>query len=534
MNECQKQLLGLLKELDALCSEHGIEYWLAGGSFVGAVRNGGFLPWDDDADVHMMPDGAKRLKQLHDEGRLPAGRALVAKEGTNGPWWRYIDTQTTTILRSGYAGDSPQGQFIDIFPLCYAPDIDHEEILDSFNLYCELLTEPYMVNSRRSDSLIAQYNKVSRHPAKRQRLLKQLEDRLFGSAEVPGEWLLICSSLAPNPLIKREWFGTPQRVPFEDTELCIAAQPEQVLRWSYGESWCDIPRLTERGSHVFVSDFDFSYGAYQRDLHATIDRHAHRKLDIDRKNAWFDSLAERNHVNPATHELGCILVACDTEAFVSENAIDLDEMVDQRRYDGLKTIFDRYYRSQFKEPVTYYGNVFADMPDKLLWAAWTPFVMEGEYGRASKVIRLRREKKPDQPLDEQLERLERTCDLMRELMGLWYTDKAYDEAAGLIASGRILAPDCVAFMRFELKDALRGACGQEDAGRILEMAEGYLRLWPDDGELNRYRGDALMGLGRADEALEAYRKAEFFLVNGLVLTETRRLIAGLESQGGAR
>lgn len=49
--QVQKQLIGLLKHFDSLCVKNGIKYSLSSGSLLGAVRHGGFIPWDDDVDV---------------------------------------------------------------------------------------------------------------------------------------------------------------------------------------------------------------------------------------------------------------------------------------------------------------------------------------------------------------------------------------------------------------------------------------------------------------------------------------------------
>ena len=57
LKQMQQVYLELLKEFDALCQHHGLRYDLAGGSLLGAVRHGGFIPWDDDIDVCMpRPD----------------------------------------------------------------------------------------------------------------------------------------------------------------------------------------------------------------------------------------------------------------------------------------------------------------------------------------------------------------------------------------------------------------------------------------------------------------------------------------------
>ena len=62
----QKQLviLELLKIFDYICKKSKIEYWLAYGSLLGAVRHNGFIPWDDDVDIGMMRSDYNRFISL--------------------------------------------------------------------------------------------------------------------------------------------------------------------------------------------------------------------------------------------------------------------------------------------------------------------------------------------------------------------------------------------------------------------------------------------------------------------------------------
>ncbi|MBQ9069277.1 MAG: LicD family protein, partial [Eggerthellaceae bacterium] len=60
----QLALTQLLHEFDELCCENGIDYWISCGTVLGAVRHGGFIPWDDDVDLCMMREDIARLETL--------------------------------------------------------------------------------------------------------------------------------------------------------------------------------------------------------------------------------------------------------------------------------------------------------------------------------------------------------------------------------------------------------------------------------------------------------------------------------------
>ena len=55
LHAMQRVILGILKDIDATCRRHGLRYYIIAGTMLGAIRHGGFVPWDDDADVAMPP-----------------------------------------------------------------------------------------------------------------------------------------------------------------------------------------------------------------------------------------------------------------------------------------------------------------------------------------------------------------------------------------------------------------------------------------------------------------------------------------------
>lgn len=64
LRQHQLRMLEMLKYVDGICRKHGIKYWLSSGTLIGAVRHGGFIPWDDDLDIEMLMDDYKKLSEI--------------------------------------------------------------------------------------------------------------------------------------------------------------------------------------------------------------------------------------------------------------------------------------------------------------------------------------------------------------------------------------------------------------------------------------------------------------------------------------
>ena len=60
----QQQAFTILCEIDRICHQNNINYWVMGGTIVGSIRHGGFVPWDDDVDLGMMRRDFDALKKL--------------------------------------------------------------------------------------------------------------------------------------------------------------------------------------------------------------------------------------------------------------------------------------------------------------------------------------------------------------------------------------------------------------------------------------------------------------------------------------
>lgn len=118
----QLRLLEILMVIDRMCREHGLRYYLVDGSLIGAVREKGFIPWDDDMDICMPREDYEQLI-LHSREWLPAPYEFVCFE--NDPCYplhfgKVQDAGTTLIERPHlyYLG----GVYVDVFPIDGAPE----------------------------------------------------------------------------------------------------------------------------------------------------------------------------------------------------------------------------------------------------------------------------------------------------------------------------------------------------------------------------------------------------------------------------
>lgn len=102
IQEAQSVLLNLFKIADELCRKHNIEYWIDGGTLLGARRNGEFIPWDDDLDLCFLPDDFYRFQSLMREEVFPEQKHLFFYNDAR-PFPHYSEYfADTRYLRNGH------------------------------------------------------------------------------------------------------------------------------------------------------------------------------------------------------------------------------------------------------------------------------------------------------------------------------------------------------------------------------------------------------------------------------------------------
>ena len=125
LKQLQQKSLELLLTLDEFCKKHNKKIFVIGGGLIGAVRHGGFIPWDDDLDVFMLREDYEWLCENFNS--LIDNKNLYFEKTTKEHYTRLqigavVDENTTFIKeRQKDLKDVHHGIRIDIIPLDFCP-----------------------------------------------------------------------------------------------------------------------------------------------------------------------------------------------------------------------------------------------------------------------------------------------------------------------------------------------------------------------------------------------------------------------------
>lgn len=149
--------LEMLIEVDRICRKHDIKYSLDGGTLLGAIRHGGFIPWDDDADVVMLRAEYDKFYEVCQK-ELDKESFFLQEYRTDSKYrWGYSKMRRngTVFVREGQEHvKCNQSVFIDIFIYDNVPDFIIFRQLHLFICYCIRKTLYSEVGRKNSSNLI--------------------------------------------------------------------------------------------------------------------------------------------------------------------------------------------------------------------------------------------------------------------------------------------------------------------------------------------------------------------------------------------
>ena len=160
LNKLQEVELEILVEIDRICRKNNIKYSLTGGTLLGAVRHGGFIPWDDDADISMLRGEYVKFQQACKTDLDHERFYFQDIENTVGYRWGYgkVRRKNSVFLRENQEFmPYEQGIFVDVFPRDGIPDDKVENLLHGFSCFLLRKVMWSVIGKRQATSCTARF-----------------------------------------------------------------------------------------------------------------------------------------------------------------------------------------------------------------------------------------------------------------------------------------------------------------------------------------------------------------------------------------
>lgn len=258
LEHLQKVILSIAKDIDELCQKNSINYYLLGGSAIGAIRHKGFIPWDDDLDIIMdSTNYEKFIKVCREQLDMDKYYLQVGLED----WPLYFSKIKLrgTVLEEYEAyttNDDMKGIYVDVFKM---DNISSNPLMARWQYLCGKYYLCYQLSQRTYTS--ASFKKrlmiALSFPCKLsfiRRLVKhQVEKYNNKNCEYLG--FFYGRTKFKSAVVKKYIFGTPKRVPFEDTELPVAEHYHEYLTQVFGDYMQLPPEEKRVGLHLLSVDF---------------------------------------------------------------------------------------------------------------------------------------------------------------------------------------------------------------------------------------------------------------------------------------
>lgn len=265
IRDVQNKILEIAKYLDALCRQYGVEYFIMGGTALGAVRHGGFIPWDDDLDVFMTPANYAKFKAAFASEQ--SDRYVLQEWRTTPDYLEYAKVRMngTTFIEEAFADrrDMHHGIYVDIMILHKVPD---KKWVQKWVYYQSKFVTLYALSQRgwkpKTKGQALALKSLKLMPCKW--MTKKCYESIYRYDDMTDgyqySYWFIPGGFSKG-LFAREWFDEACDVAFEDTYLLGSKYNHEFLTAHFGD-YMTPPSVEDRAVHAYIYDTEKDYKEY--------------------------------------------------------------------------------------------------------------------------------------------------------------------------------------------------------------------------------------------------------------------------------
>lgn len=227
--EVQLKMLDIMKDIDRFCRANDIPYSLACGTLLGAVRHGGFIPWDDDADLFMLREDFDRFVKIYKSDKYQVSYILDKEDGYFGLCLAKVLDPNVSTDKDGRLKHA--GIFVDIFPMDGVSE-DPKESRKRMHRIAQLENRIY--HRRRTDliSILKSY----RHSLKWwiEKFDKIVHDKSYYDSKIVAHAV---GSRKYEVVMPRSEFSNLKNIKFEGYDFLTVPDTHHYLVTEYGEDY---------------------------------------------------------------------------------------------------------------------------------------------------------------------------------------------------------------------------------------------------------------------------------------------------------
>lgn len=267
LNELHEQLLDITKNIVNNCEENDIEYYMAWGSCLGAVRHNDIIPWDDDVDMYISYKDYKKLKDIYIKQN---DRYFYQDIETDPVYFRFFSKirkeGTTSMTVADKHMNMSWGICVDLFPL-FEYDKPKADKITLFKIF--LITKlVYLSYCKEKKSTPVQKAGAFIYRIIGEKNRRKMFFRLMDSIERKGDYYMDLEDNDYKPVImKKDLFSPCSKKKFGDMEVRVPGNYDKYLSDVYGSDYMKVPEEGSKFRYAhdgIIVDCHKSYKEYMK------------------------------------------------------------------------------------------------------------------------------------------------------------------------------------------------------------------------------------------------------------------------------